>query len=101
VAIEPVPAGPPPVLPWWYAAVGVAGLVALFTACLALGRARSWAPAAVVVNGIGMVAETITCPASGHHYVLGWWWYAQLALSVGVLIGGLVLRRVAGSLPGA
>jgi hypothetical protein len=94
MAIQPLPSGPPPVLPWWYAAVDVASLAALVTACLALGRARWWAPMAVVANGVGMIAETVTCPASGHHQVLGWWWYAQLTLSAAVLIGGLALRRV-------
>jgi hypothetical protein len=94
VAIQPVPAGPPPVLPWWYAAVDVASLAALVVACLGLGQARRWAPVAVVVAGMSMIAETITCPASGHHHTLGWWWYVQWTLSVAVLLGGLALLRV-------
>ena len=49
---------------------------------------------AVVIAGLGMIGETITCPASGHHHVLGWWWYVQLTLSIAVLLGGLALRRV-------
>jgi hypothetical protein len=93
VAIQPAPSGPPPVLPWWYAAVDVASLAALFLACLGLGQARRWAPMAVVVAGMGMIAETITCPASGHHHTLGWWWYVQLTLSVAILLGGLALQR--------
>ena len=93
VAIQPVPPGPPPILPWWYAAVDIASLTALVVACLGLSRVRPWAPVAVVMAGLGMIGETITCPASGHHHVLGWWWYVQLTLSVAVLLGGLALRR--------
>jgi hypothetical protein len=93
VAIQPLPPGPPPVLPWWYAAVDVASLTALALACLGMGGARRWAAVAVIADGVGMIAETVTCPASGHHQVLGWWWYVQLALSVAVLLGGLALRR--------
>lgn len=93
VAVQPVPLGPSPVLPWWYGVVDIASLVALIVACIGLGRARGWAPTAVVVAGAGMIAETITCPASGHHQVLGWWWYLQWGLSAAVLLGGLLLRR--------
>jgi hypothetical protein len=92
VAVQPVPPESP-VLPWWYTAVDVATLVALVVAGLGLGQARRWAPMAVLLCGVGMIAETITCPASGHHHTLGWWWYAQLTLSVAVLLGGLALQR--------
>lgn len=92
VAIEPLPPGPQPVLPWWYGVIGFASIGVLVTACVAAARNRSWAPAAVIVNGVAMVAETVTCPASGHHHVLGWWWYAQLALSLAVLAAGILAR---------
>ncbi|WP_157490993.1 hypothetical protein [Candidatus Protofrankia datiscae] len=37
------------------------------------------------------MALSALCPASGHHDVAAWW-FAQLAISVGLFAGSLVLR---------
>jgi hypothetical protein len=97
VAIEPLPAGAAPVLPWWYGAVDTASMATLVLACVAAARFRSWAPYAVIANGLLMIAETITCPASGHHHTLGWWWYAQWVVSLSVVATGAALARRAPS----
>lgn len=103
VMVEPLPDGPEPVQPWWYDAAGVASLLALVVACAALAVGARWAPVALVVNGLGMVSETILCPGMGHHRLsLGWWWDTQLGLSVAILAAGVVLAvaaTVATSLP--
>jgi hypothetical protein len=41
-------------------------------------------------NGAAMCAETVACPAVGHH-VIAWWWFLQLGLSIGVLTSSAAL----------
>ena len=83
--LRPAPADPEATVP---AAVGVvlamwqlvvlAGLVGL------VSRKR-WGIAASLAAGTVLLADTVACPATGHHAFAGWW-FAQLAL-VGLLFG--------------
>ncbi|KLL11913.1 hypothetical protein FrCorBMG51_07680 [Protofrankia coriariae] len=91
--IEPVPDGPQAVdrTPVLIGAIGDVTLVLLFVAFVALLAGRRWGLGAATYAGAGLVALSALCPASGHHDVAAWW-FAQLAISVGLFAGSLVLR---------
>ncbi len=90
--LEPVPDGPQadqtPVL---IDVIGNVTLVLLFAALVGLFVGRRWGLGAATYAGAGLVALSALCPASGHHDVAAWW-FAQLAISVGLFAGSLVLR---------
>jgi hypothetical protein len=83
-AVEPAANGTRPVLPFWADALANATLVVLLGcwAALAVGRRSGlWLGAAA---GGGLIAMTVACPAVDHHAIAGWWW-AQLAVSIGIV----------------
>jgi hypothetical protein len=90
VAVEPVPNGPRPVPSAWDLLISNLSMIALGVAIWGLVRARSWGPAAGIVNGGLLVTLTALCPATGHHVIAGWWW-AQLALTSVMLAAPVAL----------
>jgi hypothetical protein len=85
IAIEPLPADPEAAAP-----VGASLLFLVFTAAVvatsvfAARRETRIFPYAVAAGALAVVL-TVTCPMSGHHTGIGWWWYTQMVLSVGFL----------------
>ena len=92
-AVEPAANGPDPVLPWWADVVSTVTQVALLAswAALATGRrAGLWLGA---IAGVGMTTATVACSAVDHHVIAGWWW-AQLAISLGIAAATVGLLAV-------
>jgi hypothetical protein len=71
-------------------ALALAGLAALIAAVIALLAGAQAAPALCVVNGIGMLAQTFIYPG-GYPDTLGWWFWVQAALSLGVLATSILI----------
>jgi len=85
------PAAAPPVLDTVVWGAFILGLVA--TSILAGARHKAAAPVAVL-TGLVAVTMVVSCPVSGHHD-LAMWWFAELAVVVGMLAVSVVgLRRV-------
>jgi hypothetical protein len=98
-AVEPAANGPDPVLPFWADALFTATLVALLGCWVALAAGRRSGLWLGAVAGGGLFAMTVACPAVDHHTIAGWWW-AQLAISVGIValtVGLLAGTRAGGA----
>ena len=92
VAVEPPPANPNAPEPLAGVLLGL-GLMVAWTAMAAGLVARrpsgAWASLAA---GVFMLGAAIACPATGHHQVVGLWWFYELA-GAAVLIA-LSLRAI-------
>jgi hypothetical protein len=90
-ALQPLPNGPEPVLPWWADMLGIATLVTLLAASYALAVGRRSGLWAGLVGSAGLAAQSALCPGVGHHAIAAWWW-AQLGVTVGMvaLCAGLI-----------
>jgi len=93
MAVEPAPANPDAPVPL-IADLLSTGLMATWGAMAAgIFQRRRFAAAASVVGGLGLLALTVACPASGHHGGIGAWWGVQMVGVVGLLaLSGRALR---------
>ena len=85
-----MPDGPDPDPPLWTLPINLLSLVAIVVACVALFRGSRRAPELGILAGLGMVAETVTCPVTGHH-LLGSFVWTQTGLSAFVLLASTAL----------
>jgi len=72
--------------------LGLAGLAVLIAAVVGLLAGAQVAPALCVVNGIGFLAQTFIYPG-GYPDTLGWWFWLQAALSLGVLAASVLILK--------
>lgn len=89
-ALAPAPADPEAVPNLVDIAVSLAVMLGLLGT---VGAAVTRQPKALVWSvGLGAVwvATTITCPLSGHHDVVGWQWFADLASGSGLLLVSII-----------
>jgi hypothetical protein len=93
VALEPAPADPNAPVPLVVEMANVAAFAALVATSIAAGVRHRAAAVTGVVAGLLLAAFVVACPVSGHH-TFGLWWYAELALVVGML--GLSLAALGG-----
>jgi hypothetical protein len=94
IAVEPPPADPNAVDPWFVDALGMILLVALLSAFAGFGLRRRWGPAASLVASGLLLLSTVMCPVSGHHAGIGAWWVVQLGCALAlVTTSALGLRR--------
>jgi hypothetical protein len=98
-AIEPVPNGPEPSYELWQVPIDLLAIGSIVAACVALWVGSRWGARLGVVAGLGMIAETVTCPGSGHHLV-GWYTWVQAALSLAVLASSVALLAFSTPAPG-
>jgi hypothetical protein len=82
--VEPLPDGPSPDYPIVLVPVDIAALVSIVAAVVVLWRGGRNGARLGVIAGVLMAVETVLCPVTGHH-VMGWWTWAQAALSLFVL----------------
>ena len=94
IAVEPPPANPDAVDPWFLNALGTILLTAVVGAFAGFWLRRRWSLAASLSASGLLVVSTVACPASGHHAQVGPWWVVQLGCGLGlVAISILGLRR--------
>ena len=94
IAVEPPPANPNAVDPWFVDALGTILLAAVVGAFAGFWLRRRWSLAASLLASGLLVISTVACPASGHHAQVGPWWVVQLGCGLGlVAISILGLRR--------
>ena len=93
LVVEPAPTNPDAAVPLLADLVST-GLMATWGAMAAgIFQRRRFAAAASLVGGIGLLALTIACPASGHHAGIGAWWGVQLVGAGALLaLSGRALR---------
>ena len=89
IAIEPLPADPNAPVPAVATILFLAYTVAVVATAVYGARRETRALPTAAAVGVLAVVLTVTCPMSGHHAGIGWWWYTQMALSAGFL--GLAL----------
>jgi peptidoglycan/LPS O-acetylase OafA/YrhL len=93
IAVEPPPANPNAVEPWYVTAVATILLLALASALAGFWQRRRWGMAGSLLAAGILVLSTVMCPASGHH-ALGAWWGVQLGCGLGLAaMSTLGLRR--------
>jgi hypothetical protein len=94
--LEPAPADPNAPVQAWESAVAF-GFLALAGMAIASSASRSLrAPLWCMAFGGLMLTSVIACPVSGHHAGVGLWWFAQLALTVGMVgVSGVAYHRFA------
>jgi hypothetical protein len=93
IAVEPSPANPNAVEPWYVTAVATILLLALASALAGFWQRRRWGMAGSLLAAGILVLSTVMCPASGHH-ALGAWWVVQLGCGLGLAaMSTLGLRR--------
>jgi peptidoglycan/LPS O-acetylase OafA/YrhL len=93
IAVEPAPANPDAVDPWFLDAIAAVLLGALVATFTGFWLRRRWGLAASLFASGLLVVSTLACPASGHH-TFGAWWVVQLACgSALVATSALGLRR--------
>ncbi|MGH9222481.1 MAG: hypothetical protein ACRD2W_01480, partial [Acidimicrobiales bacterium] len=85
IAIEPVPADPQAPVPVAASLLFLAFTAAVVATSVFAARRETKIFPYAVAAGVGAVVLTVTCPMSGHHAGIGWWWYTQMALSAGFL----------------
>ena len=94
IAVEPAPANPGAVEPWYVTAVATVLLLALASTLAGFWLRRRWGLAgSLAASGI-LVLSTVMCPVSGHHTQVGAWWLVQLGCGLGLAaISAQGLRR--------
>jgi hypothetical protein len=94
VAVEPPPANPDAVDPWFVSALSAVLLAAMLATVAGLSLRRRWGMAASLAAAGMLVASTVLCPVSGHHAGVGAWWVVQLGCGLGlVAVSALGLRH--------
>ena len=94
IAVEPPPANPNAVDPWFLNALGVVLLAAVMCAFVGFAQRRRWSMAASLLASGLLVVSTLACPASGHHTQVGAWWAVQLGCGLGLVTTSILgLRR--------
>jgi hypothetical protein len=94
IGIEPPPANPNAVDPWFVEALGMMVLTAVVGAFAGFWLRRRWSLAASLLASGLLVVSTVACPASGHHTNIGAWWVVQLGCGLGLVAISIVgLRR--------
>ena len=94
IAVEPPPANPNAVDPWFVDALGMIFLVTLLGAFAGFGLRRRLGPAASLVASGLLLVSTVMCPVSGHHTNIGAWWGVQVGCALAlVTTSTLGLRR--------
>lgn len=89
LALEPTPADPNAPVPLVIDLASLGALAALLATSVAAGLRHRAAAVTGVVSGLLLATFVVACPVSGHHE-LGLWWFAELALVVGMLGVSLV-----------
>lgn len=98
-AIEPLPTGDLPDYPLWQLPIDAAAVASIVVAVVVLWRGGRRGPRLGALAGVLMAVETVICPLAGHTPV-GWWTWAQTALSLVVLGTSAALIRRSGPQPG-
>jgi hypothetical protein len=94
IAVEPPPADPGAVDPWFVSILDGVFLAAFLAAFAGFGLRRRWGPAASLVASGVLLLFTVMCPMSGHHTNIGAWWVVQLGCSLGLVATSTIgLRR--------
>jgi hypothetical protein len=94
IAVEPPPANPNAVDPWFLNALGTILLAAVVGAFAGFWLRRRWSLAASLLASSLLVISTAACPASGHHTNVGAWWAVQLGCGLGLVATSILgLRR--------
>ena len=93
IAVEPPPANPNAVDPWFVDALGMVLLTTVAGAFVGFWRRQRWSLAASLLASGLLVVSTVACPVSGHH-ILGAWWVVQLGCGLGLAATSILgLRR--------
>jgi hypothetical protein len=96
ILVEPPPANPDAVDPWFISALSAVLLAAMATTAAGLWLRRRWGLAASLAAAGMLVVSTVLCPVSGHHTGVGAWWAVQLGCGLGlVAVSALGLRQTA------
>jgi hypothetical protein len=95
IAVEPPPANPNAVDPWFVTAMGTILLVALLTTFAGFLLRRRWSMVSSLLAAGLLVVSTVMCPLSGHHAGVGAWWAVQLGCGLGLLAGSALGLRQA------
>jgi hypothetical protein len=94
IAVEPPPANPNAVDPWFVDALGMMVLTTVVGAFAGFWLRQRWSLAASLVASGLLVVSTIACPMSGHHTQVGAWWVVQLGCGLGLAATSILgLRR--------
>ena len=93
IAVEPPPANPNAVDPWFVDALGMVLLTTVAGAFVGFWLRQRWSLAASLLASGLLVVSTVACPVSGHH-ILGAWWVVQLGCGLGLAATSILgLRR--------
>jgi peptidoglycan/LPS O-acetylase OafA/YrhL len=84
IAVEPAPANPDAVDPWYVSAVATILLLAMAGTFAGFWLRRRWGMAASLLASGILVLSTVMCPVSGHHTQVGAWWVVQLGCGLGL-----------------
>jgi hypothetical protein len=94
IAVEPPPANPNAVDPWFLDVLAAVLLAAVMCTFVGFGQRRRWSMAASLLASGLLVVSTLACPASGHHTQVGAWWAVQLGCGLGLVATSILgLRR--------
>ena len=94
IAVEPPPANPNAVDPWFVDAFGMMFVTAVVGAFAGFWLRRRWSLAASLLASGLLVISTVACPASGHHTNVGAWWVVQLGCGLALVATSILgLRR--------
>jgi hypothetical protein len=83
VQVQPAANGAQPVMVWWADLLGYATLVVLLASWITLAAGRRSGLRLGAIAGAGLVTQSALCPVMDHHTIAPWW-FAQLAISVGI-----------------
>jgi hypothetical protein len=93
IAVEPPPADPIAVDPWFVSALASLLMGALLTTLAGLGMRRRWGFAVSLVAAGMLLVSTVLCPVSGHHTGVGGWWVIQLGCALGLVATSVLAWR--------